>query len=35
MPIRIGVSPRAWMMKGEATWKAPERGGALDQACGD
>src|SRR5665213_2361719 len=22
-PIRIGVSPRAWMMKGEATWKAP------------
>src|SRR5258708_35889505 len=23
MPIRIGVSPRAWMMKGEATCSAP------------
>src|SRR5664279_4214095 len=22
MPIRIAVSPRAWMMKGDATWKA-------------
>src|ERR1700712_3858286 len=23
MPIRTAVSPRAWIMKGDATWKAP------------
>src|SRR5258708_4250252 len=23
MPMRIAVSPRAWMMNGDATWKAP------------
>src|SRR4051795_3099484 len=23
MPMRIAASPRAWMMKGDATWKAP------------
>src|SRR5207302_6345849 len=29
MPIRIGVSPRAWMMKGEAAWKAPSAAAPL------
>src|ERR1700704_813823 len=23
MPIRTAVSPRAWIMKGDATWNAP------------
>src|ERR1700712_5170640 len=23
MPMRIAVSPRAWIMKGDATWRAP------------
>src|ERR1700739_3821877 len=29
MPIRAGVSPRAWMMKGDATWKAPSAAAPL------
>src|ERR1700694_3479696 len=29
MPIRIAVSPRAWMMKGDATWKAPSAAAPL------
>src|SRR5229473_5031856 len=29
MPIRTAASPRAWMMKGEATWKAPSAAAPL------
>src|SRR3954451_20345642 len=29
MPMRIAVSPRAWMMKGDATWKAPSAAAPL------
>ena len=29
MPILIGVSPRAWMMNGEATWNAPRAAAPL------
>src|SRR5258708_27942616 len=32
MPILIGVSPRAWMMKGEATCSAPMAAPALISA---
>src|SRR5260221_532356 len=34
MPIRVAVSPRAWMMNGEATWNAPSAAAPLMRELG-